>query len=410
MKTTRQVDIAVVGSGPAGHVAAMQMVKLGFSTVLIGPAHGGTDGRTTALLGSSMRYLESLGLWERIRSVGQALRVMRLIDDTGRLLRAPTTEFDSAEIGLEAFGYNIDNNKLVAALHDGLADSDRALLIEDQQLASAVTLKEDYASIEMQDGSEWQARLAIAADGRKSLVKEAAGIDMRKWSYPQAALVVNLHHPSTPHNNSSTEFHTPTGPFTLVPYRDGVTSSLVCVVKPETAEALKAMDHPALALELERRAHSLLGAFELVSEPQIFPLAGMVAKDFSGLRAALIAESAHVFPPIGAQGLNLSLRDIEALADAVNAHCDASGVGDPGADGVLSQYARARRNDIWSRTAGVHMLNMSLLSSLPFGQGARTAGLAVANMVPAAKRFMMKAGLDAPLRIGETTQAAHEDH
>ena len=410
MKTTRQVDIAVVGSGPAGHVAAMQMVKLGFSTVLIGPAHGGKDGRTTALLGSSMRYLESLGLWERIRSVGQALRVMRLIDDTGRLLRAPTTEFDSAEIGLEAFGYNIDNNKLVAALHDGLADSDRALLIEDQQLASAVTLKEDYASIVMQDGSEWQARLAIAADGRKSLVKEAAGIDMRKWSYPQAALVVNLRHPSTPHNNSSTEFHTPTGPFTLVPYRDGVTSSLVCVVKPETAEALKAMDHPALALELERRAHSLLGAFELVSEPQIFPLAGMVAKDFSGLRAALIAESAHVFPPIGAQGLNLSLRDIEALADAVTAHCQAGGIGDPGADAVLSQYTRARRNDIWSRTAGVHMLNMSLLSSLPFGQGARTAGLAVANMVPAAKRFMMKAGLDAPLRIGETTQAAHEDH
>ncbi|WP_319531869.1 FAD-dependent monooxygenase [uncultured Cohaesibacter sp.] len=400
MSKEREIDIAVVGSGPAGHVAAIQMAQLGFSTVLIGPAHSGTDGRTTALLGSSASYLDGLGLWGGVRTRGQALRVMRLIDDTGRLFRAPTTEFDSSEIGLEAFGYNIDNNRLVEALHEGLKAADGALLQEDQQFASAVTLNEDHARIEMADGSVWRARLAIAADGRRSLVKEAAGVEMRKWSYPQAALVVNLSHPSTGHGNASTEFHTPTGPFTLVPYRDGFTSSLVCVVTPETAEELKRMDKEALALELERRAHSIYGSFELVSEPQIFPLAGMVAKGFHGMRSALIAESAHVFPPIGAQGLNLSLRDIGALAEAIKDHGGKGELRDPGSEAVLSHYGSARLSDIWSRTAGVHMLNMSLLSSLPFGQGARTAGLALANMVPSLRKFMMKAGLDAPTRIG----------
>nr|WP_321444567.1 UbiH/UbiF family hydroxylase [uncultured Cohaesibacter sp.] len=394
----KRVDVAVVGSGPAGHVAAIQMAKLGLRTVLIGPAHSGKDGRTTALLGSSVSYLERLGLWQAVKAEGQALRVMRLIDDTGRLLRAPTTEFDSSEIGLEAFGYNIDNNKLVSALHAGL-DGARDNLIEDQQFASSVALEDDHALITMQDGSVWQAKLAIAADGRQSRVKEAANIEMRKWAYPQAAFVLNLRHSTTPHNNCSTEFHTKTGPFTLVPYQDGYTSSLVCVVTPQTATELKEMSHDALALELERRAHSIYGAFEILTDPQVFPLAGMVAKGFCGPRAALIAESAHVFPPIGAQGLNLSLRDIEALADVID-DMGPDGLKDAGSEKILTAYDRSRRADIWSRTAGVHMLNMSLLSSLPFGQGARTAGLALANMVPSFRRFMMKAGLDAPNRIG----------
>ena len=404
-RTEKEIDVAVVGSGPAGHVAAIQMAKLGLKTVLIGPAHGGTDGRTTALLGSSMSFLQELGLWDAVKANGEALRVMRLIDDTGRLFRAPTTEFDSAEIGLDAFGYNIDNNKLVAALHQGLENAD---LIEDQQLAASVALDEDRATITMEDGSVWKARLAIAADGRQSLVKAAANVEMRKWSYPQAALVLNLYHRSVPHNNCSTEFHTPTGPFTLVPYQDGFTSSLVCVETPQKAAELKAMDKAALALELEKRAHSIYGTFELMTEPQIFPLAGMVAKRFCGQRAALIAESAHVFPPIGAQGLNLSLRDIEALTDAVKEGGD-KGVTDPGAPSILSAYDQSRRADIWSRTAGVHMLNMSLLSSLPFGQAARTAGLALANMVPSFRRFMMQSGLDAPNRIGATSAAKGSD-
>nr|WP_319389179.1 UbiH/UbiF family hydroxylase [uncultured Cohaesibacter sp.] len=401
MLQSRQVDVAVVGSGPAGHVAAIQMIRLGFSCVLIGPAHDGTDGRTTALLGSSVPYLEGLGLWDAIKSEGQALRTMRLIDDTGRLFKAPTTEFQSSEIGLEAFGYNIDNNRLVASLHSALGGLEMSRLIEDQQFASSVAFGGDRVHIDMADGTEWNARLVIAADGRKSIVREAAGIEMRKWSYPQAALVVNLHHGSTAHNNVSTEFHTKTGPFTLVPYRDGFTSSLVCVVTAEDAERLKAMEPEALALELERRAHSIYGALEVISTPQIFPLSGVMAKKFHGPRAALIAESAHAFPPIGAQGLNLTLRDISTLADVIRE----DGIKDPGSEEVLVAYDHMRRGDIWSRTAGVHMLNMSLISSLPFGQGARTAGLALANMVPTLRKFMMKAGLDAPGRIGWTSAA-----
>ena len=401
MSHMRKVDVAVVGSGPAGHVAAIQMAKLGLSCVLIGPEHSGEDGRTTALLGSSVPYLQSLGLWDAIEAEGQALRVMRLIDDTGRLFKAPTTEFDSSEIELDAFGYNIDNNRLVATLHAALKAQDPEHLIQDKQFARSVRLEHDEARIEMEDGSIWQARLAIAADGRKSIVRDAAGIEMRKWTYPQTALVVNLHHPSTPHNNASTEFHTKTGPFTLVPYRDGVTSSLVCVVSDDDAERLKGMSRQALALELEQRAHSIYGAFNVISDPQSFPLSGMIAKTFYGPRSVLIAESAHAFPPIGAQGLNLTLRDISTLADVIREN----GIEDPGAEEVVQTYGHSRRSDIWSRTAGVHMLNMSLISALPLGQGARTAGLALANMVPSLRKLMMKAGLDAPTKIGWSADA-----
>lgn len=398
MSEIKTADIAVVGSGPAGHVAAIQMAMLGLRCVLIGPAHSGTDGRTTALLGSSMTYLEKLKLWDKVKMQGQALRVMRLFDDTGRLIRAPMTEFDSSEIGLEAFGFNIDNNKLVAALHDGIGDLDG--LIEDQQFATSVTLDEDGATIVMQDDSQWRVKLAIAADGRNSLVKEAAGVEMRKWSYPQAALVLNLHHEGHSHNNSSTEFHTPSGPFTLVPYENANTSSLVCVVTPEEAQELKAMERADLALELEKRAHHLYGKFEILTEPQIFPLAGMVAKQFYGLRSAMIAESAHVFPPIGAQGLNLSLRDIEELASQIETALS-SGQTDVGSKAILEAYDKERRTDIWSRTAGVHMLNMSLLSSIPVLQGLRTAGLAVANGFSPARKLLMKAGLDSPSRFSK---------
>ncbi|WP_316862419.1 FAD-dependent monooxygenase [uncultured Cohaesibacter sp.] len=395
MTECKKADIAVVGTGPAGFVAAMQMAKLGFSTVLIGPEPSVHDGRTTALLGSSVSYLEKLGLWEAISKEGQALRVMRLIDDTGRLFRAPTTEFNSAEIGLDAFGSNIDNASLLRILRDVAQGMEDGLLIREPRLAKSVSLVEGAVRIETEDGSLWQSRLVIAADGVNSLVRETVGIDMRKWAYPQTALVVNLHHASVSHNNASTEFHTRTGPFTLVPFKDGYCSSLVCVVTDEEAKRLKAMDREVLARALEDRAHSIYGAFEVISEAQTYPLSGMVARRFSGPRVALIAQSAHIFPPIGAQGLNLSLRDIASLAEVLE---DSDGK-DPGSVGVLDQYERERRSDVWSRTAGVHMLNMSLISSLPFGQGARMAGLALANMVPQLRRAMMRAGLDAPGKV-----------
>ena len=135
----------------------------------------------------------------------------------------------------------------------------------------------------------------------------------------------------------------------------------------------------------------------------VFPLSGMVAKQFHGVRAALIAESAHAFPPIGAQGLNLSLRDYRELWLRLSGRAKAQ---IPGLMMCWRAYGRMRRADIWSRTAGVHMLNMSLISALPFGQGARTAGLALAKMVPSLRKLMMKAGLDAPGQIGLSSEHA----
>ncbi len=161
----------------------------------------------------------------------------------------------------------------------------------------------------------FSAKLAVAADGRRSTLREAAGIEVKSWSYPQVAVVLNLEH-RLPHQQVSTEFHTSTGPFTLVPL-PGRQSSLVCVETADGAADLLAMTEEKLEAELERRAHSILGRFKLSTKPQSFPLSGLTATSLVGPRLALVGETAHVFPPIGAQGLNLSLRDIRDLISVV---------------------------------------------------------------------------------------------
>ena len=160
------------------------------------------------------------------------------------------------------------------------------------------------------------ARLAIGAEGRRSLCRAAAGIETDGRSYPQTALTCNLGH-SRPHHDTSTEFHTETGPFTLVPL-PGNRSSLVFVVDPaEAAAPAGAAATPRWRTEIERRSHSILGKIEVEPGRGVFPLAVETARRFGARRVALIGEAAHVIPPIGAQGLNLGLRDAATIAELV---------------------------------------------------------------------------------------------
>src|SRR6185295_16562046 len=150
---------------------------------------------------------------------------------------------------------------------------------------------------------EERVRLVAAADGRKSICRSAALIETRSRQLPQTAIALNLKH-SAPHHDTSTEFHTESGPFTLAPLK-GNHSSLVCVVRPEEADAIGTLNEVEFAREIERRAHSILGKMEVGSARGIFPLSTMLADRFAASRIALIGEAAHVLPPIGAQGLNL---------------------------------------------------------------------------------------------------------
>ncbi|MBO6508450.1 MAG: UbiH/UbiF family hydroxylase [Roseibium sp.] len=384
---TGSFDVAVVGGGPSGRIAALALAKLGLSTVLVAPTSPQSDGRTTALWQQSIELLRDLGIWDRIEASATSLRKMRMIDDTGRLIRAPEVVFDSAELGLEEFGFNILNSELNVALQE-LCDELPGLTVVEDTVASAELLEQE-TELRTQGDQKLSVRLVVAADGRNSLLRETAGIPVRRWSYPQNAVVLNLEH-SLPHQHVSTEFHTPTGPFTLVPL-PGRQSSLVCVETAEGADALIALSDDELERELERRAHSILGRFKLATRPQCFPLSGLAAERLIGHRLALIGETAHVFPPIGAQGLNLSLRDIIDLTTTLGGPVR-KGL-DFGEDAVLKAYENKRLRDIRSRTNAVDVLNRSLLTGFLPVQIARSLSMYLAGKLGPVRRFLMHEGM-----------------
>jgi 2-octaprenyl-6-methoxyphenol hydroxylase len=376
-------EIAVVGAGLAGSLAALAFADTGRSVALIAPAAGKADGRTTALMDQSLELVRNLGIWQTIAPLAAPLSSMRIIDGTNRLLRAPTVTFHAAEVGLEAFGYNIPNAPFLALL-DKEAEK-RPSLTRIVASLSQVDFATERSILTLADGRTVSASLVVGADGRKSGVRAAAGIEVRNWSYPQSAVVLNFSH-QVAHQNISTEFHTPHGPFTQVPLPGGLRSSLVWVQKPEDTEVALALSPDALALAVEQRMQSMLGKVTVDGTPQSFPLSGMAAKSFGKGRAILIGEAAHAFPPIGAQGLNLSLRDIMAAVSLLGSA--------PVPDDFGGRYDRKRRTDILSRTVSVDLLNRSLLSDFLPVQMLRAAGLQALASVAPLRNLMMREGIN----------------
>ncbi|MBK5961202.1 2-octaprenyl-6-methoxyphenyl hydroxylase [Rhodoplanes elegans] len=384
---TKTSDVVVVGGGPAGLMAAVAIASTGAATVLVAGKPVVRDNRTTALLAGSVDALVALGVWEGCREHAAPLRAMRIVDDTGRLWRAPEVRFDAHEIGLDAFGWNIANRDLVAALEARAAAFPNLTVIRDD--ASAVAIGDDAVTVTVADGRTVTARLAVGADGRKSPVRDAAGIATRGWRYPQTALTFNLS-VSRDHKDISTEFHSPAGPFTLVPL-PGRRVSVVCVVAPAEAERLQALDAAALDAEMERRSHSILGTVTVEPGRGAFPLAAETANALGAHRVVLVGEAGHVVPPIGAQGLNLGFRDAATVAELV---ADARRDGrDPGGTEVTAAYDRHRRGDVTSRTLAVDLLNRSLLSDLLPVQSARGAGLWMLSRLGPLRRLVMREGV-----------------
>ncbi len=378
-------EVAVIGGGPAGLVNAIALAVAGVETLLIAPPPA-DDHRTTALLAGSVTALATLGAWEACRVHAAPLAAIRVVDDTKRLLRAPEVTFAAAEIGLDAFGYNIENRRLVAALHA------RAAEVNLPRIAAATTaVTNDGAgvAIKLTDGATARVRLAIGADGQRSLCRAAAGIGTHRRNYPQTALTLNLAH-AWPHRDTSTEFHTESGPFTLVPL-PGRRSSLVCVLEPARAAEFSTATDAELSAEIERRAHSLLGKMSVEDGRGMFPLAVETADGFARGRIALVGEAAHVVPPIGAQGLNLGLRDAATLAELV-ADARRQNV-DVGSPRLLARYDTRRRADMVSRTVAIDLLNRSLLTDFIPAHGARGLLLYLLDRIGPLRRAVMREGV-----------------
>jgi 2-octaprenyl-6-methoxyphenol hydroxylase len=376
-------EILVAGAGPTGMIAALAFAEAGFAVTLAGPASRSDDRRTTALMTPSMAFLKELGLFEDLTEKAAPLKAMRIIDATSRLIRSPTVTFRANEIGEEAFGYNIPNEHLLRCLEAAV----RACPAVDwrESLVARYRLSDQEAAAELGKDTS-AARLIVAADGRSSPARQAAGIDTHRRAHSQSAIVLNFAH-ARDHGNTSTEFHTETGPFTQVPL-PGRRSSLVWVVRPEAASRLMVMEDRPISDEIEERMQSMLGKVDVEPGRQVYPLSSAMPSRFGARRVALVGEAAHVFPPIGAQGLNLGVRDIQDLVAIARASRD-----DAGAPAALLRYDARRRPDIMARSSAVNMLNYSLLTDFLPAQFMRSAGIGLLAGFAPLRGFFMREGL-----------------
>lgn len=387
MNETLSHDVVVIGTGPAGLASALALAQPGLRVAAVGLTPTKPDTRTAALFAGSIVLLDNLGVGDDLRTAGEAITGIRIIDDTGALLRAPEVTFTAAEVGMDRFGYNIHNSALTEALRARAADVDNLTLIEGA--ATEIHPGADRVAVRLADGRTLTANLLVGADGRQSMSREAAGIRTKGWHYEQCAVTCTFAH-QRPHGGISTEFHRSAGPFTVVPSA-GLWSSLVWVERPGEAERLVGLDEGAFRQAIEERLQGLLGSVGEIGPRGMFPLSGMSAEAAGRERVALVGEAVHVIPPIGAQGLNLGLRDAACIADCVG---DALAVGnDIGAAPVLDAYGRMRRTDIASRVWAIDVLNRTLLSPLPPVQALRGMGLFALKAVGPLRRLAIREGL-----------------
>lgn len=392
--TATDTDILIAGAGPAGLIAALAFAATGHRVALLDPAppvtaegKAGADPRSTAFLMPSVAVLRQAGLWDRLAPHATALQVMRIVDAGGadaspRLM----ADFDASEISGDPFGWNVPNWLLRREAMAALADAP-GVTLRFGVAATGMVARGDRAIVTLSDGSRVTARLVVAADGRTSTLRQAAGIGVRTWRYGQKALAFAVTH-GLPHGNVSTEVHREGGPFTLVPLpdRDGrPASAVVWMERGPEALRLAALPEDAFSEALNARSAGVLGHLTPVTRPAVYPIIAQIADRFSAPRLALIAEAAHVVPPIGAQGLNMSLGDLGELVSL--------SASDPGSAETLAAYDRTRRPDAALRLRGIDALNRaSMAGSRPL-RDLRAAGLGLLHGVAPVRRLVMRLGM-----------------
>jgi 2-octaprenyl-6-methoxyphenol hydroxylase len=390
-------DILISGGGIAGLTAAAAFGAQGFRVICVDPAPpvterdaAGSDLRTTAFLQPAQELMEDCGLWDRMAAEAAPLQVMRIVDAGGeRPEPRVVKDFNASDISDRPFGWNLPNwllRREISAHLESLPNVD----FRPGTSTAALFTRESTAQVTLSDGTKVETRLVLAADGRGSAMREAAGIKVKTTRYGQKALAFAVTHP-VPHENVSTEIHRSGGPFTLVPlpdYQGKPSSAVVWMERGPEAQRLLDLPQEDFEAAMTERSCGLFGHLSLASRRTIWPIISQSAQRLHGERLALMAEAAHVVPPIGAQGLNMSLGDLRALLKLAADRPE--GLGDAE---MLRAYHKARHKEIMLRIRGIDLLNRtSMLAPRPL-RDLRAFGLnALYSMAPV-RRMLMQMGL-----------------
>lgn len=392
----RTTDILIAGGGPAGLAAAAVLGAAGFDVICVDPtapvieeAAKGADTRTTAILQPGRELLVQAGAWQHLEEHATALQIMQIMDASsdGSVIKA----FDAADLGEMPFGWNLPNWLLRRELLRSLNDLSNVSFHPGVGFSGYVPRTKE-ARVRLSDGTSVSAKLLIGADGRSSAVREAAGIDVKSTRYGQKALSFAVTHP-IPHENVSTEIHRSGGPFTFVPLPDldgKPRSAVVWMERSAEAERIVTLEENAFNAEATERSAGFLGPLELAGRRSLWPMISQIAERFDGPRVALMAEAAHVVPPIGAQGLNMSLADLRGLLELSVKYRE-----NLGSPEMLSEYTRARWTDAQARVIGIDALNRTSMAGHPVMQALRKQGVAALHDVAPLRKLAMRLGLGA---------------
>jgi 2-octaprenyl-6-methoxyphenol hydroxylase len=387
--------IVIAGGGIAGLALALALKQgLGadFSVILADPALAApprADNRAYAVAAGGRAMLKTLGIWETIADTAQPMLEMIVSDSrTEDAVRPIFLTFDGEVEPDEPFAHMVENAALIAALKTACETAGVELR---KAGVRRFTAADAAVSIVFSDGARCEAALLVAADGARSKLREQAGIGWVGWDYGQSGIVATIGH-ERPHDGRAVEHFLPSGPFAILPLAAGGSlghrSSIVWTERTENVEPLLSLDAQDMRAEIERRFGLELGEIALESAVSAHPLGFGVARHFVGERLALLGDAAHLIHPIAGQGLNLGLKDVAALAEAI---VDAARLGlDPGSADVLEDYEKARRFDTVAMGAVTDGLNRLFSNDATPLRLVRDLGLGLVDRMPGLKRFFIR--------------------
>jgi 2-octaprenyl-6-methoxyphenol hydroxylase len=400
MAASFDTEVLIAGGGMVGLTLAAALGGAGIAVTVIEPAAEAAldpahDGRASAIAAGSRNLLEGAGAWADMAPEAAPILDIRVSDGRPGRRAAPFfLHYDHRALAGPAspaapFGHIVENRVIRRALVARIAALP-AVSVLAGRIAGPPELDPAGIAVALPDGRRLRAPLLVAADGRDSALRQAAGIAVTRWSYPQTALVATIGH-ALPHHGVAHEHFLPSGPFAMLPMTDdaeGHRSSLVWTERAALAPAMLGLSDEAFAAQLMRRFGGSLGRLRLRGRRWSYPLALQHAARYVDRRLALVGDAAHLIHPIAGQGLNLGLRDVAALAEAV---ADARRLGlDIGAAPVLARYQRWRRFDNVMLAAVTDGLNRLFSNDLAPLRLARDLGLAAVDRLPGLKRFLMR--------------------